>query len=152
MIRKDVLSRPEHPATVNLELASDAHAARRGNRAAFGVLESVSNAVKYTPADGTIDIRWWVDEPGRPRLRSATPASASRQSTCRDSPSASIAWMRAFPQLGGSGLGLAIVKHALQRHDARLEIVSEEGKGSTFTCTFRRRSRVQNVSRNHNGD
>jgi two-component system phosphate regulon sensor histidine kinase PhoR len=38
--------------------------------------------------------------------------------------------------LGGSGLGLAIVKHALQRHGARLEIQSELGKGSTFTCYF----------------
>jgi two-component system phosphate regulon sensor histidine kinase PhoR len=39
-------------------------------------------------------------------------------------------------RLGGSGLGLAIVKHGLQRHDGRLEIHSEEGKGSTFTCHF----------------
>ena len=39
-------------------------------------------------------------------------------------------------KLGGSGLGLAIVKHALQRHGAQLEIASEEGKGSTFTCHF----------------
>jgi two-component system, OmpR family, phosphate regulon sensor histidine kinase PhoR len=39
-------------------------------------------------------------------------------------------------KLGGSGLGLAIVKHALQRHGATLEIASEEGKGSTFTCHF----------------
>jgi two-component system phosphate regulon sensor histidine kinase PhoR len=38
--------------------------------------------------------------------------------------------------MGGSGLGLAIVKHALQRHEGRLEIESEEGKGSTFTCHF----------------
>jgi len=37
---------------------------------------------------------------------------------------------------GGTGLGLAIVKHALQRHGAQLEITSEEGKGSTFTCHF----------------
>ncbi|HWE18575.1 MAG TPA: ATP-binding protein, partial [Hyphomicrobiaceae bacterium] len=42
-------------------------------------------------------------------------------------------------QHGGSGLGLAIVKHALQRHGARLQIESEEGKGSTFTCHFPRR-------------
>ncbi len=39
-------------------------------------------------------------------------------------------------KLGGSGLGLAIVKHALQRHGATLEIASDEGKGSTFTCHF----------------
>jgi two-component system phosphate regulon sensor histidine kinase PhoR len=37
---------------------------------------------------------------------------------------------------GGSGLGLAIVKHVLQRHDATLQITSEEGRGSTFTCHF----------------
>ena len=34
---------------------------------------------------------------------------------------------------GGTGLGLAIVKHVLQRHDAQLEVKSEEGRGSTFT-------------------
>lgn len=34
---------------------------------------------------------------------------------------------------GGTGLGLAIVKHILNRHEGRLEIVSEPGKGSAFT-------------------
>jgi two-component system phosphate regulon sensor histidine kinase PhoR len=37
---------------------------------------------------------------------------------------------------GGTGLGLAIVKHALQRHSAQLEIESEVGRGSRFTCHF----------------
>jgi len=37
---------------------------------------------------------------------------------------------------GGTGLGLAIVKHTLLRHQATLEIASEPGKGSTFTCIF----------------
>jgi two-component system phosphate regulon sensor histidine kinase PhoR len=39
-------------------------------------------------------------------------------------------------ELGGSGLGLAIVKHVMQRHQASLEIQSQLGKGSTFTCHF----------------
>ena len=34
---------------------------------------------------------------------------------------------------GGTGLGLAIVKHILNRHRGELVIVSEPGKGSTFT-------------------
>jgi two-component system phosphate regulon sensor histidine kinase PhoR len=34
---------------------------------------------------------------------------------------------------GGTGLGLAIVKHILNRHQGRLQIASEPGKGSTFT-------------------
>ena len=37
---------------------------------------------------------------------------------------------------GGTGLGLSIVKHVLLRHDARLEIESEVGQGSTFRCVF----------------
>lgn len=37
---------------------------------------------------------------------------------------------------GGTGLGLAIVKHVLNRHDARLVIASEPGRGSTFACCF----------------
>ena len=37
---------------------------------------------------------------------------------------------------GGTGLGLAIVKHALHRHEATLDIESELGVGSRFTCNF----------------
>ena len=39
--------------------------------------------------------------------------------------------------IGGTGLGLSIVKHAAQYHDARVELESELGKGSTFTVIFK---------------
>jgi two-component system phosphate regulon sensor histidine kinase PhoR len=39
---------------------------------------------------------------------------------------------------GGTGLGLSIVKHVLNAHQARLQIDSELGEGSTFTCVFPR--------------
>ena len=39
---------------------------------------------------------------------------------------------------GGTGLGLAIAKHIMNRHDARLLIASQIGRGSTFTCVFPR--------------
>jgi two-component system phosphate regulon sensor histidine kinase PhoR len=39
-------------------------------------------------------------------------------------------------QLGGTGLGLAIVKHVVNRHRGRLDIVSAQGTGSTFTVTL----------------
>ena len=38
---------------------------------------------------------------------------------------------------GGTGLGLSIVKHVLHLHQARLEIDSEVGGGSTFRLPFR---------------
>lgn len=37
---------------------------------------------------------------------------------------------------GGTGLGLAIVKHVLERHQARLTIQSEPGRGSQFVAIF----------------
>jgi two-component system phosphate regulon sensor histidine kinase PhoR len=43
-------------------------------------------------------------------------------------------------ETGGSGLGLAIVKHALNRHSAKLEIKSEVGRGSEFSCIFNKDS------------
>lgn len=39
-------------------------------------------------------------------------------------------------QTGGTGLGLAIVKHIVMLHDANLELVSDEGKGTKITVTF----------------
>ncbi len=39
-------------------------------------------------------------------------------------------------QRGGTGLGLAIVKHILLRHRGKMEIASEQGKGSTFTVSI----------------
>jgi two-component system phosphate regulon sensor histidine kinase PhoR len=43
---------------------------------------------------------------------------------------------------GGTGLGLAIVKHIVNRHQAHLDISSEEGKGSTFSIVFPASRRV----------
>ena len=37
---------------------------------------------------------------------------------------------------GGTGRGLAIVKHIVERHRAQLDILSELGKGTTFTASF----------------
>lgn len=39
-------------------------------------------------------------------------------------------------QSGGTGLGLSIVKHAVQYHNARLNLQSRPGVGTTITVTF----------------
>jgi two-component system phosphate regulon sensor histidine kinase PhoR len=37
---------------------------------------------------------------------------------------------------GGTGLGLSIVRHVVHRHGGEIKIVSELGKGTTFSCEF----------------
>lgn len=39
-------------------------------------------------------------------------------------------------ELGGTGLGLAIVKHVMNVHGGRVELQSEEGRGSVFSLVF----------------
>ena len=39
-------------------------------------------------------------------------------------------------ELGGTGLGLSIVKHAAGLHDAKIELQSAEGEGTTVTVVF----------------
>lgn len=39
-------------------------------------------------------------------------------------------------ELGGTGLGLAIARWAVEAHGGRIDLESEEGKGSTFRITL----------------
>lgn len=96
------------------------------------------NAAKYTDPNGDISIHWWVDDKGAHLSVTDTGIGIEPQHLprlterfYRTDAGRSIAE-------GGTGLGLAIVKHVLKRHDAWLEIHSEPGKGSTFTCHFPR--------------
>ena len=136
LIRKDALARPEHPATVELRLDSDALLLGSEGELHSIFANLVSNAVKYTPATGRIQVRWWTDDDGgHVEVRDngiGIPAEHLPRLTER--------FYRVDAgrsrRLGGSGLGLAIVKHALQRHGGRLDVQSVEGQGSAFTCHF----------------
>lgn len=96
----------------------------------------VFNALQYTPEGGRIDVRWWRDEHGAHFNVTDTGIGVSS----RDLPRLTERFYRVdvarSRETGGTGLGLAIVKHALERHHGELQIESEEGKGSSFTCHF----------------
>ncbi len=128
------LSAGQH--TLRLEMASNC--SLMGNteelRSAFGNL--VSNAIRYTPLNGEILMRWAergeqlvfsVQDSGIGIAQQHIPRLTER--FYRVDHSRSLA-------TGGTGLGLAIVKHVANRHQALLEISSEEGKGSTFSIVF----------------
>jgi len=103
-------------------------------RSAFGNL--ISNAIRYTPDRGEITINWekrngqgvfWVQDSGIGIEPEHIPRLTERFYRVDSSRSR---------ETGGTGLGLAIVKHVLNRHEARLEITSQVGKGSCFTIWF----------------
>ena len=96
----------------------------------------VDNAAKYTPAGGVLTVRWWIDEEGGHFAVTDTGIGIASEHLPRLTERFYRVDAGRSRATGGSGLGLAIVKHVLQRHGATLQIESEEGRGSTFTCHF----------------
>jgi two-component system phosphate regulon sensor histidine kinase PhoR len=135
-LRKEVLGRPIPAATVEVDAQGDAWLLGSETELHSVFSNLVSNAVKYTPADGSIRVRWWVDSMGGHLSVQDTGIGIATEHLPRLTERFYRVDAGRSRKLGGSGLGLAIVKHALQRHDARLEVESVEGKGSAFTCHF----------------
>jgi two-component system phosphate regulon sensor histidine kinase PhoR len=128
------LSHGRHRLQLDVDSRSWLNGSEDELRSAFGNL--VSNAVRYTPEGGRITIGWssrgteavfWVQDTGIGIEPEHIPRLTERFYRVDRSRSRAT---------GGTGLGLAIVKHVLHRHQARLEIVSEPGKGSTFSVVF----------------
>jgi two-component system phosphate regulon sensor histidine kinase PhoR len=136
LIRKDALARPERPGTVELHLDSDALLLGSETELHSIFSNLVSNAVKYTPAGGSVDIRWWTDPAGGHVEVRDTGIGIPAEHLPRLTERFYRVDAGRSRKMGGSGLGLAIVKHALQRHGGRLEVQSVEGQGSTFSCHF----------------
>lgn len=114
-----------------------------GDEVRSAVVNLMTNALRYTPAGGTIAVSCRVapdntievsvkdngigiDPKHIPRLTERF--YRVDKSRSRDT--------------GGTGLGLAIVKHVLLHHNARMKIESALGQGSTFTIVFPASMRV----------
>jgi two-component system phosphate regulon sensor histidine kinase PhoR len=136
LIRKDALARPQRPAVIELHLDSDALLKGSETEMHSIFANLVSNAVKYTPVDGRIDIRWWTDPKGGHLEVRDTGIGIPAEHLPRLTERFYRVDAGRSRKLGGSGLGLAIVKHALQRHGGRMDVASVEGQGSTFICHF----------------
>jgi two-component system phosphate regulon sensor histidine kinase PhoR len=112
----------------------------RGNakelRTAFSNL--VANAIKHTPNQTEVTVKWQVDNEGAHLSVTDTGAGIGARHIPRLTERLYRVDASHSRDTGGTGLGLAIVKHVLERHEAELEILSEVGRGSTFTCHFPR--------------
>ena len=96
----------------------------------------ITNAVKYSPQGGSIDITWSSNGDGalfevRDQGMGIPPEHLSRLTERFYRVDLAGSRVR-----GGTGLGLAIVKHVLKRHNTQLQVESEVGEGSRFYCRF----------------
>jgi two-component system, OmpR family, phosphate regulon sensor histidine kinase PhoR len=131
----EALSQGRHTVAVVDEAGCDLNGSAKELHSAFSNL--VSNAIRYTPTRGRVEI-------GFRRLPDGGAALSVRDSgfgiPAEHLPRLTERFYRVSTsrsrESGGTGLGLSIVKHILGLHQARLAIESEVGRGSTFSCVF----------------
>jgi len=97
------------------------------------VLNLMSNAVKYTPAEGRVRVTL-TGQDGWVRLEVADTGIGIAPV---DLPLVFDRFFRADEARarteGGTGLGLAIARWTVEAHGGRLTVASQPGKGSVFT-------------------
>lgn len=103
-------------------------------RSAFSNL--VSNAVRYTPDKGAIELSWQQTETGPQFSVRDTGIGIRPEHISRLTERFYRVDKSRSRETQGTGLGLAIVKHVLLRHHAALVIESRPGQGSVFTVKF----------------
>ncbi|UPK68807.1 response regulator [Chitinophaga filiformis] len=97
----------------------------------------LSNAFKFTPAGGSIQLRLMSKPDGLhiAVIDSGTGIPAEKQQLIFEAfRQADGSTSRKY---GGTGLGLSISKELMKRLDGEIRLKSEEGKGSTFTVVMR---------------
>lgn len=96
----------------------------------------VSNAIRYTPKGGRINVRWYKNDKALVYEVKDTGIGIAREHIPRLTERFYRVDTARSRSTGGTGLGLAIVKHILERHRAKLVVLSRLKVGSTFRCEF----------------
>lgn len=121
---------------IELNMFTDVHISGDEQELRSAFTNLLDNALKYSAEDTLVNVRWYrkensiileVEDRGEGIAASDIPRVTERFYRSE---------VKRNRKVGGTGLGLAIVKHVLMRHDAKLAIVSELGKGSCFSCHF----------------
>lgn len=132
------LSKSLNKTTHNVHLDMDKNLHIKGSQEElYSALSNLtSNAIRYTPAGGDIFIGWKLRDNQAVFSVRDTGIGIEQQHIDRLTERFYRVDRGRSRETGGTGLGLAIVKHILNRHQARLEIESQLGVGSTFSIVF----------------
>jgi two-component system phosphate regulon sensor histidine kinase PhoR len=133
LLRNDAeaLSKGKHQFSFEIDSTQNILGDEREILSAFSNL--VSNAIRYTPDGGKINVKWSVNHQGQGEfaVSDTGPGIASEHLSRLTERFYRVDRSRSR-DTGGTGLGLAIVKHIASRHQTQLMIESTPGKGSTF--------------------
>lgn len=129
----DALSGGHHEISLMID-GPDIEGSTDELRSAFSNL--VSNAVRYTPEGGRIDIKWKNTEAGPQFSVKDSGIGIRAEHIIRLTERFYRVDKSRSRETQGTGLGLAIVKHVLLRHGAVLAIDSQPEMGSTFIVRF----------------
>ena len=127
----EALSAGRH--TVTVEVSSECRCVGSAKELHSAFANLASNAVRYTPAGGSIRLLWRVLDDGSARFCvEDTGIGIAAEHVARVTERFYRVDRGRSRETGGTGLGLAIVKHVLTRHQCELHITSTPGKGSRF--------------------
>ena len=114
----------------------------------------MSNAVKYTPAGGTVSVNvdeLPCDEPGYMRIRTRvrdTGIGMSQEYLSHIFEAFTREQNGARSKIQGTGLGMSIVKKYVDLLGGTIEVESALGKGSTFTLTLKHKISDESYAEN----
>jgi signal transduction histidine kinase len=106
----------------------------------------ISNAIKYTPDRGRIDVSLHEDDGFLVLQVSDTGIGISLEDQRRIFDKFYRVESEATEKISGTGLGLSIVKAIIKKHSGRVWVHSELGKGSTFTVLLPRYAETKKPS------
>ena len=131
----DLLEKDERRVELTLNTDVNLSGDEEELRSAFTNL--LVNALKYSPGDKPVKVSWHyipgegafleVEDFGEGIPKADIPRITERFYRVE---------VKRNRPINGTGLGLAIVKHVLLRHDAKLDVESQLGRGSKFRCMF----------------
>jgi signal transduction histidine kinase len=96
----------------------------------------VSNAIKYTPAGGSVAVKAWGENDQIKVKVSDTGIGIPEEALPRIFDEFYRAKNAKAMEMEGTGLGLAIAKDVVEQHGGQISVESAVGEGSTFYVTL----------------